>query len=136
GSLIAALTVGVSTATAAGGNSASAQACQNGGWKNFVGAHAASFQNQGDCISYAAQGGTLSPQSASQGLCESHGRTVSTHPASSYFDNPLATRIWSCNRGDLTFPNDAYLGADCFHNDGGAFAWETVAAPWYFTCYA
>jgi hypothetical protein len=135
-SLIGALTVGVATATAGGGNSASADACHNGGWQALVGAYAAAFANQGDCVSYAAKGGTLSPKSASQVLCESYGGTFSTDPASSYFDNQLAAVIWSCNRADLTFPNDAYLAADCFHYDGGAFAWETIAAPWYFTCYS
>jgi len=135
GSLIAALTVGVATATAGNGSSGKAEACQNGGWQNLVGANAAAFKNQGECVAYAAQGGTLSPKSASQVLCESYGGTFSSDPASSYFDNPLAAFIWSCNRGDLSFPNDDYLASDCFH-DGGAFAWETVAAPWYFTCYS
>jgi hypothetical protein len=135
-SLIAALAVGVETATAGGGNSGNAQACRNGGWQNVVGPYAAAFRSQGDCISYVGQGGTLSPKSASQVLCESYGGTFSTDPTSSYFDNPLAVAIWTCNRGDLTSPNDAYLAADCFHNEGGAFAWETNSAPWYFTCYS
>ena len=136
GALLAALTVGVATATASGGgNSTGATACQNGGWHNLVGANASAFKNQGDCASYAAQGGPLSPKTASQTLCESYGGTFSTDPASSYFDNPLATFVWSCNHGDMTFPNDAYQASDCFH-DGGVFAWETIAAPWYFTCYS
>jgi hypothetical protein len=117
-------------------DSTGAKACQNGGWQNLVGANSSAFRNQGDCAAYAAQGGTLTAKSASQVSCESYGGTFSTDPASSYFDNPLATFLWSCNRGDLTFPNDAYLAAHCFHDDGGAFAWETVAAPWYLTCYA
>src|SRR5262245_17957783 len=86
GSLVAALTVGVATASADGGNSANAEACRNGGWQTLVGAQAAAFKNQGDCIAYAAQGGTLSPKSASQVLCESYGGTFSTDPASSHFD--------------------------------------------------
>ena len=55
--------------------------------------------------------------------------------ALSLFANPAATVVWSCNGGDLTFPNDAFLASDCFH-DGGAYAWETLTAPWYFTCYS
>jgi hypothetical protein len=107
GSLLAALTVGVATATAAGGgNSPGASACQGGGWRNLVGVSSSAFRNQGECASYAAHGGTLSPKSASQALCETYGGTFSTDPASSYFDNPLAAFVWSCNGGDLTFPND------------------------------
>src|SRR5262249_34178680 len=132
---IAALAVGVATATAAGGGSAGVDACRNGGWRNVVGANAASFKNQGECMAFVVQGGTPSPKSASQLVCESYGGTFSTDPASSYFDNPLANVIFTCNGGDMTEPNDAYVAASCFHNDHGAYAWETVAAPWYFTCY-
>jgi hypothetical protein len=60
-----ALTVGVATATAGngdGGNSAAAKACQKGGWKNLVRSDGSLFKNQGDCVSYAAQGGTLKPK--------------------------------------------------------------------------
>ena len=44
-----------------GGNSASAHACQKGGWANLQGADGTLFKNAGDCTSYAAQGGTLVP---------------------------------------------------------------------------
>jgi hypothetical protein len=56
-----ALSVGLATATAGGGNSAAAKACQKGGWKNWVRADHTAFKNDGDCVSYAAQGGTLTP---------------------------------------------------------------------------
>src|SRR5262245_7698788 len=78
GSLVAALAVGVATASAGGGSSASADACRHGGWQNLVGANAASFKNQGECISFVSQGGTPSPKSASQLVCESYGGTFST----------------------------------------------------------
>jgi hypothetical protein len=52
-----ALVVGVSAATA-GGNSDSAKACQQSGWQNLVRQDGTGFKNQGDCVSYAAQGGT------------------------------------------------------------------------------
>lgn len=58
---VLALAVGVSTATAGGGNSAAAHACQKGGWKNLVRSDGTPFKNQGECVSYAAQGGTLYP---------------------------------------------------------------------------
>jgi hypothetical protein len=134
GMVMASLMVGAATATAGSGNSDSAKACQNGGWQNLVGANAAAFGSQGDCVSYVSHGGSLSPKTASQVRCESYGGSFSTDPASSHFDNPAASPIWSCNGADLTFANDAWLANDCFH-DGGAYAWGTVAAPWYFTCY-
>jgi len=56
-----ALTVGVSTASAGGGNSDAAHACQQGKWQYIVRSDGTPFKNQGDCVSYAAQGGTLVP---------------------------------------------------------------------------
>jgi len=53
------VSVGVSTATAGGGNSANAQLCQQDGWKSLVTSGGNAFKNQGDCVSYAAKGGTL-----------------------------------------------------------------------------
>ena len=59
---VVALAVGVSTANAGGGNSDAAHACQKGGWQNLVRSDGTSFANQGECVSYAAQGGTLKPK--------------------------------------------------------------------------
>jgi hypothetical protein len=57
-----ALTVGVAAATAdQGGNSANAQACQQGGWMNLQGSDGTQFANQGQCVSFGAQGGTIVP---------------------------------------------------------------------------
>ena len=52
-----ALVVGVATATAGNGNSDAANACKQGGWQNLVRQDGTGFKNQGDCVSYAAQGG-------------------------------------------------------------------------------
>ena len=41
------------------GNSAAAQACKNGGWRTLTNADGQPFQNQGDCVNYAARGGTI-----------------------------------------------------------------------------
>jgi hypothetical protein len=46
---------------AAAGNSANAKACQKGGWQNLVRDDGTAFANQGECVSYGAQGGTLTP---------------------------------------------------------------------------
>jgi hypothetical protein len=45
-------------ALAAGGNSASAQLCQSD-WQTLLRSDGSAFANQGACVSYAAQGGTL-----------------------------------------------------------------------------
>ena len=54
----------MSTAAGAepGGNSAAAHACQKGGYRSLVGTNGG-FANVGECVSYAARGGTfVSPQ--------------------------------------------------------------------------
>jgi len=56
-----ALSVGAATATAGGGNSDAAKACQQGGWQTMVRQDGTGFKNAGDCVSYAAQGGGLVP---------------------------------------------------------------------------
>lgn len=42
-----------------GGNGANAHLCQQGGWQDLTRTDGTPFKNQGDCISYAAQGGTV-----------------------------------------------------------------------------
>ena len=44
---------------AAGGNSANAKRCQKGGYQDWVRADQTPFADEGECVSYAAQGGTL-----------------------------------------------------------------------------
>jgi hypothetical protein len=49
-----------STARAdSGGNSAAAHACQQGGYLSLVGSDGTTFDNVGECVSYAAHGGTF-----------------------------------------------------------------------------
>ena len=55
------LGIGVATASGGGGNSANAKLCQKNGWKKLLRSDGTAFRNQGDCVSYAAQGGTLHP---------------------------------------------------------------------------
>lgn len=47
--------------SAGGGNSTAAQLCQKGNWQNLERQDGTTFKNQGDCVSYAAQGGALVP---------------------------------------------------------------------------
>lgn len=61
-----ALLVGVSAAEAAnGGNSAAAKPCQKGGWQDLATSTGESFATAGECVSYAAQGGTFRTRPAS-----------------------------------------------------------------------
>ena len=53
--------IGAADALAGGGNSANAKLCQQNGWMNLLRSDGTSFSNTGDCVSYAAQGGTLHP---------------------------------------------------------------------------
>ena len=52
-----------SAVAAPGGNSANAKLCQKAGWTDLQRSDGTTFTNQGACVSYAAQGGTLEPQS-------------------------------------------------------------------------
>ena len=56
---VLALSAGVASATAGGGNSDNAKLCQKGGWQTWLRADHTSFANQGACVSYGAQGGIL-----------------------------------------------------------------------------
>src|SRR5262245_16913197 len=68
-----ALTVGVATATAGGGNSANAKLCQKNGWQTLYPSTGGTFTSEEACVSYLATGGTL--ESKSQHDCESFGGT-------------------------------------------------------------
>ncbi len=57
--LTVALSVGVATSYAGGGNSANAKLCQKGGWMNVQGSDGTQFANQDECVSYGAHGGTI-----------------------------------------------------------------------------
>jgi hypothetical protein len=120
-----ALSVGVATAAADGGhgNSENAKACQKGGWQNWVREDGTPFRNTGDCVSYAAQSGTLTapvtyPQSKSD--CEAAGGTFSTDPASDGIGLG-GTFVWSCNGGESVFAATFDpLPADCRADVGGS----------------
>ena len=75
-----ALTVGVATANAGGGNSANAKLCQKGGWQSLFTETGGSFASEEACVSYAAQGGTLTTltlQQQYQKICENAGGDAS-----------------------------------------------------------
>jgi hypothetical protein len=82
---------------AKGGNSANAKACQKGGWQSLFTTTGGTFANQSECVSYAAQGGTLLAF-AGQGACDSIGGTFVVGGR-----NPQD--IWTCRRYPVP-PND------------------------------
>ena len=61
--LVVALSVGVATAYAGGGNSANAKLCQNNGWTKVFTSAAQTFSGEAACVSYGAQGGKYSQAS-------------------------------------------------------------------------
>ena len=77
--MLAALTSGTALA---GGNSAAAHACQQGGYLGLVGSGGETFRNTGECVSFAAHGGTFAT-----GIIVPAGATVT-------FDDPT---LGACN---------------------------------------
>ena len=95
--LTAVLSVGVVASASARpggsgpGNSSNAKLCQKGGWMGLATSDGAAFANQGECVSYAAGGGTLvaqpgaTPRERWRDICLSAGGTFSE-----------TTYEWSC----------------------------------------
>jgi hypothetical protein len=119
-SITVALAVGVATAAADGGNSENAKLCQKAGWQSVFRSDGTPFSGQGDCVSYAAQGGTLTTTTFTKSKldCEALGGTFSTDPASNHVGLlPGRTFLWSCNNG----PSQAFsvsLTFDCGDDAG------------------
>jgi len=107
-----ALTVGVAPAAGRGGNSQNAKKCQKGGYKDWVRADQTPFKNVGQCVSYAAKGGTLTaPTSA-----EDRAYCVPAGPPTS----------GQCSvPGLLDFDFDASSGP-LGENPTGTFFWESL----------
>jgi hypothetical protein len=121
-----ALTVGVATATAGGGNSANAKLCQKNGWQSLVTSTGETFASEEACVSYAAKGGTLvpnpepEPKTKSQIDCESFGGTFSTDPATDNGGGEGVGFLWSCNGVLLSNSDFDVLANDCFFVDDGS----------------
>lgn len=99
----------------AAGNSAAAHACQQGGYLNLVSSDGASFASVGQCVSYAAQGGTFGvPGPTCTFGVDSGCVTLSTVSVPFVSDSGLGTLSLT---GSYTFsPTSAYCpftGASC-----------------------
>ena len=77
------------SAVGKGGNSANAKLCQKGGWQLLVRTDGSGFAGEQSCVSYAAQGGTLT--SAAQFTCQSYGGTFILE------DPRIPGSIWTCD---------------------------------------
>jgi hypothetical protein len=93
--LVMAMAVLPNVAVAGGGNSAAAHACQKGGYLSLVGAGGETFNNTGECVSFAAQGGTFAT-----GIVIPAGSTA-------MLSNAI---ISACN--EITYGYEVNLGAD------------------------
>ena len=102
--VLVALTTG--TALAGGGNSAAAHACQKGGYLALVGSGGETFRNAGECVSFAARGGTFAT-----GIIVPAGTTVT-------FDDPTFSACNNLSWGYNVGAGDVELGSKVY----GCFA--------------
>ncbi len=125
-----ALAIGVTAAGAAdGGNSINAHLCQQGGWQRLVTVTGEGFSNTGDCVSYAARGGVLSPIAAFQAICEEGGGTFVPDLTTLEFLAESDLRGWACAWYVIDGDDPSYL-AETF-NLLFAVCGEAGGAPFY-----
>jgi hypothetical protein len=106
-------------ALAAGGNPDAAHACQNGGYLRFQGIDGTTFTNVGQCVSYAAHGGTMTCAVTSISGCltfnnatlptaEGTGNSITLTGAIAFMD--------TCASGNCSFatPNTLASGAGTY----------------------
>ena len=101
--LVVALSVGVATATAGGGNSANAKLCQKNGWMNLVRSDGGVFNNQDECVSFGAKGGTIMPKptctAGSDNFSGDAERSTPTTFAGGTLDAPYGFHRWDLRSG-------------------------------------
>jgi hypothetical protein len=110
-----------------GGNSANAKRCQKGGYKDWVRADQTPFKNAGQCVRYAARGGTLTEPTPPEdrafcaptgppilGQCSVPGRLDLDFDASSgpLSENPMGTILWE------SLPNSWVVQVTCLQVTG------------------
>ena len=112
------------------GNAANAKLCQKDGWRSLVTSDGAAFANTGQCVSYAARGGTLVPKAAAtprerfRDLCLAAGGTFSEGPT-----------FWRCDSSSgLTEATFAALSAPCQEADRVALRFPFVPPYAWIVC--
>lgn len=115
---LTALALGATSASAAeGGNSEAAKRCHQGGYARLMTSTGQGFANQGECVSYAARGGTLQlkPTAAEryQQVCEAAGGVFR-------IDASPEGEIWRCDANQSFLPRSTYdpLAAICSEAGG------------------
>jgi hypothetical protein len=102
--LTVALSVGVATASAGGGNSANAKLCQHGGWINLQGSDGTQFVNQGECVSFGAHGGMIVPKptctAGNENFSEDAGGSRPTTFVGGTIDTAFSNLGWIRIQGD------------------------------------
>ncbi len=135
--LIVVLTMAAPVAAEDGppGNSGAAQKCQAGGWQTWKRSDGTGFSNVGQCVSYAAQGGTLSlPCTA--GSWSTAGVTPCTPASAGYYVSTAgATSQTQCSAGTYqpSTSQTSCLAADAGHyvDSTGATSQTPCAAGSY-----
>ena len=89
------------------------------------------FVNTGGCVSYAAQGGTLTAKSAAQAACEALGGTFGTTPD---LVAVSGTVVWVCN-GTPDDTNFGDLLAACTADGGTTITTSAAPGPFNSTCW-
>jgi hypothetical protein len=102
-----ALAAGIAAPSAAGepgGNSENAKKCQKGGWQDWAKEDGTPFASQDECVSYGAQGGTLTePVPPQQELCESY---AGIYGAEDETLGPFFPVLWTCNDWSVSSRDD------------------------------
>lgn len=115
-----ALSVGIASAAAGGGNSDNAKLCQSG-WQSWLRADGTPFANQGACVSYAAHGGILTTFTTS----------TTSHTTFTRVDLPTIqaylTQVTSATDDGVTTYNQTFLSSPGSAEVSAAFAQAQLA---------
>ena len=106
------------------GNSANAKLCQEGGWIQLVTSDGATFASHGECVSYAAGGGTLVPKPSA--MPRERWREICLGAGGTFTEN---TYQWSCESSTgLTLATRDALDVPC-EEAGRLPLWSPFGPP-------
>jgi hypothetical protein len=120
--------VGAPLFSNAGGNADAAHQCQRGGFQNLFRTDGTGFTNAGDCVRYAAQGGTLARRltayftNVSLAACNEVSWGVEIDGAL----NPLGGKLYDCTTVPSRDTSITYLStqtARVYLRDGTCYGW-------------
>jgi hypothetical protein len=100
-----------------GGNSDAAHACQQGGYLSLVGSDGTTFSNVGECVSFAAHGGTFAT-----GLVIPAGKTATLSNAE------FGDFLTNCPADPLAYGYQINLGSNVQVATGGGFCQHVAGA--------